>query len=131
MVVRGLSAEDEQDQQAQRKDQITSPGPGSLPPPRLGLVRGRPWRPATAHGAQSTLASHQAPCAAACRPAVRAASGQHHGGRTAPAMSVTLINIFEVPAGDEDEFIEAWEKDPRLPQDVSRAHRNRTAPVAA
>ena len=26
------------------------------------------------------------------------------------AMSVTLINIFEVPAGDEDEFIAAWEK---------------------
>ena len=25
-------------------------------------------------------------------------------------MSVTLINIFEVPAGDEDEFIAAWEK---------------------
>jgi heme-degrading monooxygenase HmoA len=24
-------------------------------------------------------------------------------------MSVTLINIFEVPAGDEDEFIAAWE----------------------
>ena len=26
------------------------------------------------------------------------------------SMSVTLINIFEVPAGDEDEFIAAWEK---------------------
>ena len=25
-------------------------------------------------------------------------------------MSVTLINIFEVPASDEDEFIAAWEK---------------------
>ena len=25
-------------------------------------------------------------------------------------MSVTLINIFEVPAGDEGEFIVAWEK---------------------
>ena len=25
-------------------------------------------------------------------------------------MSVTLINIFEVPAGDEDEFLVAWEK---------------------
>ena len=25
-------------------------------------------------------------------------------------MSVTLINIFEVPAGDETEFIAAWEK---------------------
>jgi heme-degrading monooxygenase HmoA len=25
-------------------------------------------------------------------------------------MSVTLINIFEVPAGDEDQFIAAWEK---------------------
>lgn len=25
-------------------------------------------------------------------------------------MSVTLINIFEVPVGDEDEFIAAWEK---------------------
>ena len=25
-------------------------------------------------------------------------------------MSVILINIFEVPAGDEDEFIAAWEK---------------------
>jgi heme-degrading monooxygenase HmoA len=25
-------------------------------------------------------------------------------------MSVTLINIFEVPAGDEAEFIAAWEK---------------------
>lgn len=25
-------------------------------------------------------------------------------------MSVTLINIFEVPAGDESEFISAWEK---------------------
>lgn len=25
-------------------------------------------------------------------------------------MSVTLINIFEVPAGDESEFIAAWEK---------------------
>ena len=25
-------------------------------------------------------------------------------------MSVTLINIFEVPAGDEDEFIAAWEE---------------------
>ena len=25
-------------------------------------------------------------------------------------MSVTLINIFEMPAGDEDEFIAAWEK---------------------
>jgi heme oxygenase (mycobilin-producing) len=25
-------------------------------------------------------------------------------------MSVTLINIFEVPTGDEDEFIAAWEK---------------------
>ena len=25
-------------------------------------------------------------------------------------MSVALINIFEVPAGDEDEFIAAWEK---------------------
>ena len=25
-------------------------------------------------------------------------------------MSVTLINIFEVPAGDEDEFVAAWEK---------------------
>jgi len=25
-------------------------------------------------------------------------------------MSVTLINIFEVPAGDEDEFIAAWER---------------------
>ncbi len=25
-------------------------------------------------------------------------------------MSVTLINIFEVPAGDEAEFIVAWEK---------------------
>ena len=30
-------------------------------------------------------------------------------------MSVTLINIFEVPAGNEDEFIAAWEKTPRLP----------------
>jgi heme-degrading monooxygenase HmoA len=26
------------------------------------------------------------------------------------SMSVTLINIFEVPAGDEDAFIAAWEK---------------------
>jgi heme-degrading monooxygenase HmoA len=26
------------------------------------------------------------------------------------SMSVTLINIFEVPAGDEDKFIAAWEK---------------------
>ena len=25
-------------------------------------------------------------------------------------MSVTLINIFEVPAGDEDAFIAAWGK---------------------
>lgn len=25
-------------------------------------------------------------------------------------MTVTLINIFEVPAGDEEEFIAAWEK---------------------
>jgi hypothetical protein len=25
-------------------------------------------------------------------------------------MSVTLINIFEVPAGDDEEFIAAWEK---------------------
>ena len=25
-------------------------------------------------------------------------------------MSVTLINIFEVPAGDENQFIVAWEK---------------------
>lgn len=25
-------------------------------------------------------------------------------------MSVTLINIFEVPAGEEDGFIAAWEK---------------------
>ena len=25
-------------------------------------------------------------------------------------MSVTLINIFEAPAGDEDAFIAAWEK---------------------
>jgi heme oxygenase (mycobilin-producing) len=25
-------------------------------------------------------------------------------------VSVTLINIFEVPAGDEEEFIAAWEK---------------------
>jgi len=25
-------------------------------------------------------------------------------------MSVTLINIFEVPAGDEDGFIAAWER---------------------
>jgi heme-degrading monooxygenase HmoA len=25
-------------------------------------------------------------------------------------MSVTLINIFEVPEGDEDAFIAAWEK---------------------
>lgn len=25
-------------------------------------------------------------------------------------MSVTLINIFEIPAGDEEEFIAAWEK---------------------
>lgn len=25
-------------------------------------------------------------------------------------MSVTLINIFEVPASDKDEFIAAWEK---------------------
>jgi heme oxygenase (mycobilin-producing) len=25
-------------------------------------------------------------------------------------MSVTLINMFEVPAGDESEFIAAWEK---------------------
>ncbi len=25
-------------------------------------------------------------------------------------MSVTLINIFEVPAGDEDKFLTAWEK---------------------
>ena len=25
-------------------------------------------------------------------------------------MSVTLINIFEVPAGDEEAFIAAWEK---------------------
>ena len=25
-------------------------------------------------------------------------------------MSVTLINIFEVPAGEEDAFIAAWEK---------------------
>jgi heme-degrading monooxygenase HmoA len=25
-------------------------------------------------------------------------------------MSVTLINIFEVPPGDEEEFIAAWEK---------------------
>jgi heme oxygenase (mycobilin-producing) len=25
-------------------------------------------------------------------------------------MSLTLINIFEVPAGDEAEFIAAWEK---------------------
>jgi heme-degrading monooxygenase HmoA len=25
-------------------------------------------------------------------------------------MSVTLINVFEVPAGDEDAFIAAWEK---------------------
>ena len=29
---------------------------------------------------------------------------------TTGTMSVTLINIFEVPAGDEDEFIAAWEK---------------------
>ena len=34
-------------------------------------------------------------------------SGWHHGGRSARTMSVTLINIFEVPAGDEDEFIAA------------------------
>ena len=26
------------------------------------------------------------------------------------SMSVTLINIFEVPAGDEEAFIAAWEK---------------------
>jgi heme-degrading monooxygenase HmoA len=25
-------------------------------------------------------------------------------------MSVTLINIFEIPAGDEDAFIAAWER---------------------
>jgi heme-degrading monooxygenase HmoA len=25
-------------------------------------------------------------------------------------MSVTLINIFEVPAGEDEEFIAAWEK---------------------
>jgi heme oxygenase (mycobilin-producing) len=25
-------------------------------------------------------------------------------------MSITLINIFEVPEGDDDEFIAAWEK---------------------
>jgi len=34
-------------------------------------------------------------------------------------MSVTLINIFEVPAGDEDEFIAAWEKT----RDYLREHR--------
>jgi heme-degrading monooxygenase HmoA len=30
--------------------------------------------------------------------------------KRAGAMSVTLINVFEVPAGDEDAFIAAWEK---------------------
>jgi heme oxygenase (mycobilin-producing) len=31
-------------------------------------------------------------------------------GGNADTMSLTLINIFEVPAGDEAEFIAAWEK---------------------
>jgi hypothetical protein len=56
MVVRGPGVEDDQDHQAQRKDQITSPGPGRLLPPRLGLVRSRSWRPGTVHDAHSTLA---------------------------------------------------------------------------
>jgi heme-degrading monooxygenase HmoA len=30
--------------------------------------------------------------------------------KRAETVSVTLINIFEVPAGDEDAFITAWEK---------------------
>ena len=42
-------------------------------------------------------------------------------------MSVTLINIFEVPAGDETEFIEAWEKTRDYLEDVSGAHRDRSA----
>src|SRR5690348_4045697 len=33
-----------------------------------------------------------------------------HTGGTTRTMSVTLINIFEVPAGDENAFIVAWEK---------------------
>ena len=33
-------------------------------------------------------------------------------------MSVTLINNFEVPAGDEDEFIAAWEKSRDYLKDV-------------
>jgi heme oxygenase (mycobilin-producing) len=40
-------------------------------------------------------------------------------------MTVTLINIFEVPAGDEDEFIAAWEKSRdylmRLPAHIETA----------
>jgi hypothetical protein len=33
-------------------------------------------------------------------------------------MSVTLINIFEVPAGDEAEFLAAWQKTRNYPKEL-------------
>jgi hypothetical protein len=36
MLVRILSGDNDQEQQDQRKDQVTNPSPGSLAPPRLG-----------------------------------------------------------------------------------------------
>jgi hypothetical protein len=62
--------EGNQDHQAHRKDQITSPGPSRLLLPRLGLVRSRSWRPGTAHDAHSTLAGPPTLCAATYCPAV-------------------------------------------------------------
>jgi heme-degrading monooxygenase HmoA len=44
---------------------------------------------------------------------VKAGTGRIFSGRYTEgtrSMSVTLINIFEVPADDEDAFIAAWEK---------------------
>ena len=60
MVVHGPGVEGDQDHQAHRKDQITSPGPGGLLLPRLEApVRSRSWRPGHAHDAHSTLPALQ------------------------------------------------------------------------
>jgi hypothetical protein len=46
-------------------------------------------------------------------------------------MSVTLINIFEVPAGDEAEFLAAREKTRDYLKELPAPPRDRAAPVAA
>lgn len=66
MLVHGLSVENDQEQQEERKDQVANPSTGSLPPPSLGRLWGRFWRPGTAHDVQHTAtgtcpSSRQAP----------------------------------------------------------------------